>query len=657
MIQYTLQCPTIPAAIANATSIHPLSTVSSDPLVVCPCVNGTINCTIRSLDRVIYPGQILHASLVTVGLCEGVSPGTITVTHDNDIILISSADRTAASCTTFSYSVKLTSYISNTTLTVDVADDSVYYSNLKYIDIHLTILPCPLGLILSTDTAECVCITNITHISGIICNISWMPYPIERPGNNWISHQYDKTKGNCIIAHPGCPFDYCNTSFVKFSLSEPDHQCNYNRSGILCGQCAQGLSLMIGSNRCTNCTDTTLITVSMIIIGAVAGLLLVAFLIVLNFTVSVGTINGILLYANIVKLNESVLFSQGNIPVISHFISWFNLDLGLEYCLIDGLDGYIKTWLQFAFPLYVWVLVMLFIVACRYSGRLSRLTGHNAVPVLATLILVSYTKLLRTVTNALMMTTVQCGGYKWKVWNVDGNINCLSVKHAVLFTMSLLFLVTGLLYTVLVFSSQWLQRYSGKCCKSTRDPVVHMKPLIDAYTGPFKDKYRFWTGIGLMVRVMLTVVFSFTTTLQSKLNNYIVLLTVGALLSFFIIGDRVYKDKRLTILETFSYLNLGCLCLMAILFVDESYRDIMPINVIVGISVSIEMLLFAIVVITHCCLALIKVFPKCNLCCKTHIPSEDELPLIASDTEGSPVHVVARREELVFDRYVNKEHP
>ena len=75
----------------------------------------------------------------------------------------------------------------------------------------------------------------------------------------------------------------------------------------------------------------------------------------------------------------------------------------------------------------------------------------------------------------------------------------------------------------LVFSSQWLQRYSGKCCKSTRDPVVRLKPLIDAYTGPFKDKYRFWTGLCLIVRLMLTVVFSFTTTLQSKLNNYIIL--------------------------------------------------------------------------------------------------------------------------------------
>ena len=77
-------------------------------------------------------------------------------------------------------------------------------------------------------------------------------------------------------------------------------------------------------------------------------------------------------------------------------------------------------WLQFVFPLYVWLLVIAIIVGCRYSGRLSRLCGRNAVPVLATLILMSYTKLSRTVTNALMINTLQCGEHKWNVWNVDG---------------------------------------------------------------------------------------------------------------------------------------------------------------------------------------------------------------------------------------------
>ena len=388
-LERLLSCTNVPETIkTSVSSVHPLSPVSSHPLVVCPCVNGTVNCTVRSLDRQVYPGQILHVSLVTVGLCGGVCPGTVVVDHDKQISLISNAttDYTSTSCTTLYYTVKLYKKLSNTMITFHAAD----VLQNDHIKVNLTILACPLGLILDSTLGECVCNNDIIHISGVICNISWMPYPIQRSGNNWISHRYT----NCTIAHIGCPFDYCNTLSVKFNFNESDIQCNYNRSGILCGKCIQGLSLMLGSNRCANCTDTTLVSVSIIILAAVAGIALVILLIVLNLTVSVGSINGLLFYANLVKLNESVFFSRGNVPVVTQFISWCNLDMGFEYCFLPGMDGYVKTWLQFVFPLYVWLLVVVVIVACRYSGRLSRLCGRNAVPVLATLVLVSYTKVV-----------------------------------------------------------------------------------------------------------------------------------------------------------------------------------------------------------------------------------------------------------------------
>ena len=609
----------------NFTSVHPLSPISSNPLAVCPCIKGTINCSTRSLARVVYPGQIFHVSLVTVGLCGGVSPGTIIVKHDNDIKLTSttSSDHEYTSCTKLSYIATIVVYIHHAMFKLDVGNGD-FYNNVGSININLTFSRCPSGMILDSTLGHCVCDSDINQISNTECNTSWMPHPIKRSGNNWI---YLYNDYNCTIAHTGCPFDYCNTSSVKFSLNTSELQCNYNRSGILCGDCKPGLSLMIGSNRCTNCTDTQLISIAIVILVALAGILLVFLLIVLNLTVSVGSINGLLFYANVVKLNESVFFSQGNIPVISQFISWSNLDLGIEYCFIDGLDGYIKTWLQFVFPLYVWGLVIVFIIACRYSGRLARLTGHNAVPVLATLILMSYTKLSRTVTNALMTNTLSCGEHRWIVWNIDGNINYLSDRHIALFVVSCFFLIIGLIYTGLVFSSQWLQRYSDKCFKSTTDPVVRLKPLIDAYTGPFKDKYRFWTGLCLIVRLLLTLVFSFTTTLQFKLNNYIIFLLTVAMNMF-----RVYKNKYFTILEKVSYINLICLCMMTILFTDESYLDIVSTNVIVSVSVSIEILLFFIIIILHSYLACKKIVLKCKLFhVRRHATSTDELHVSLTD--------------------------
>ena len=103
--------------------------------------------------------------------------------------------------------------------------------------------------------------------------------------------------------------------------------------------------------------------------------------------------------------------------------------------------------------------------------------------------------------------------------------------------------------------------------------------------------------------------------------------------------------------------NIICLCVMTVLFID-SYSHVVSVKVIVSISVGIEILLFFIIVTVHCYLAFKKVFPNCKLCCKTRVPTEDELPLIAGDAEeGSPARVITRREELIFDFYHNEEHP
>ena len=73
-----------------------------------------------------------------------------------------------------------------------------------------------------------------------------------------------------------------------------------------------------------------------------------------------------------------------------------NLDFGIETCFYNGLDTYSKTWLQFVFPVYLWVLVGLMIIVSHYSQRFAKLLSNNPVSVLATLILLSYTKILCT---------------------------------------------------------------------------------------------------------------------------------------------------------------------------------------------------------------------------------------------------------------------
>ena len=302
---------------------------------------------------------------------------------------------------------------------------------------------------------------------------------------------------NCTLVSTNCPLDYCNQESVSFLLTASDRQCRLNRSGMLCGGCDNGLSLVLGTNRCAECSNVWL---TLLLPFTVAGIALVAFLIALNLTVSVGTINGLIFYANIIKIEESIFFPNGPIPLLSQFISWINLDLGIEVCFFNGMSSCSKAWLQYAFPIYIWLILAAIVIFARFSQRLLRLVGSHIVPVLSTLLLLSYTKLIRNVILAMYVTRVSCdtASNELAVWFFDGNIRYLSGCHLPLFIVALLVLIFLIIpYTLFLVVSPFIEAYltGYKCFRW----VVKLKPVMDAYGGPYCDKFRVWTGFMLLV--------------------------------------------------------------------------------------------------------------------------------------------------------------
>ena len=125
------------------------------------------------------------------------------------------------------------------------------------------------------------------------------------------------------------------------------------------------------------------------ILFALGGIALVVFLLVCKLTTAVGTINGLIFYTNIVVASPSTFFPYVFQKLIFSFvfISWLNLDLGIEICFFDGMDVYIYTRLQLAFPLYIIFLVIAVMFISKYSERFTRLLlARNPVATLATII-------------------------------------------------------------------------------------------------------------------------------------------------------------------------------------------------------------------------------------------------------------------------------
>ena len=625
------------------------SSISSTPLGACICINNSyIDCTQRVLHKEVYPGQTITLSLVTVGMCGGISPGLIVTKGTGVNVKLDEADQiTDIHCKNFTYQVKANTTTTKGKITIETSGS--LQLNGSILTINITLLPCPLGLVLDNSLGMCVC-DDIINVVKPQCSVSWMPYPIKRSGNNWLSYN---NKFKCFIAHTNCPFDYCDTSLISLNLNNSELQCMHNRSGFLCGQCQSGLSLMLGSNKCGVCTNSY---IALIVAFVFAGLCLCVLLLTLNLTVSVGSINGLLFYANMIKLNKSVLFSNKQIPVLNQFIAWLNLDLGIETCFFNGLDGYWKTWLQFAFSLS---LITGLIICCRYSGKLSRLCGNNVVPVLSTLIFMAHSKLLITIKNAVMLSRVQCEHIVWNVWSVDGNIKYLHDKHIPLFVVSLVFLFIGSIYTGVIFLGQWLQRYTGRYCRSSIDPFIILKPFIDAYYGPFKDKYRFWTGLLLVIRMFVTGLFAVTTGIIPQVNNFIITIIAFVLLP---VSRGIYRMKVNTVLEMFFLFNLGLMSLLNT--VSNHPIFIYYVDVI---SISLSLLVFVGIVLGHIymyiklkCGAKLYAFRQRYL---TQIHEEESLlQERSSDTsedeteQYSPAHTVRRRESLIFDYELTGHH-
>ena len=353
-----------------------------------------------------------------------------------------------------------------------------------------------------------------------------------------------------MVFNEHCPYKYCLSRDVLLTSDDPDVQCADNRTGVLCGECAANSSLTLGGQKCSKCSNLYLF---LLLPLAVSGVILVAVLFMLNLTVTEGSINGLIFYANVVSMSHSMQYSSAPSQLYI-FIAWLNLDLGINTCFYNGMDAYVETWLQFAFPLYLWLIIVTTIVLCDKFPKLIVWGSQNAVKVLATLLLLSYTKLQRTLVTIFSFTTLRSpSGEVHYLWLYDPSIHFLKGKHVYLFVAGVLILgLLIILYTLGLALFQYLQACSGRrMCWW----VNKLKPVFDAYAGPYKNKYRMWTGLLLVTRTLLAVLFSVNITGSPSFNYFV--MSVLSLVLLLLSTRGIYKKWPCDVLEAFFYVQLG----------------------------------------------------------------------------------------------------
>ena len=479
--------------------------VSSEPYQVCFCSQPSTQnietaCIINSYSTTIYPGETIDVTIVGTGQRYGPAPTIIyTTVSDESHCSINGLRQVVQEipnkCTNLQYTIASnTSGVCYLEFRTDAAQPTLIFGPNEQRKAVVDILDCPFGFVLN-ENGVCDCHPLLTSqfnpamVFG--CNVTSQTF--SRTPYSWLHTVNDNGTLTEIIARSYCSFGYCQAGFY-LSLNDLDSQCEFYRSGTLCGHCRSGYSSVFGSPQCKVCSNSWL---SLVVVFAIAGIILVIIIFVLNLTITSGTINGIIFYANVISINGNILFTTSYF-FPSVFISLLNLDLGIETCFYDGMDEYAKVWLQYVFPIYLIAIVVVIIIMARYTSWAQRAVQNNGVPVLATLLFLSYTKLLRNTSLGLFYidNIIHLPSRKIEpVWALDANIEYFGLKFTILFVVLLLvFLLIVIPFTLVMLFTKTFLRLKR---------VSYFKPILDAYQSPFADPFRFWLGYRLLIRAFL----------------------------------------------------------------------------------------------------------------------------------------------------------
>ena len=586
-----------------------LSSVTSPPRHVCFCQNDRPkfdNCSNHSPLH-LFPGESFPIEVVLVGQHNGTVPGTVqaTLKHDDSRIdhgrdkTFSVQDISNAKCAVLHYTIYTCHSHEVLELTIQhLGDISGFAQSHKYnrYSINIIIKECPLGFTRTSGNGSyCDCNSLFSELHGHVnCNIK--DQSIQRFPPVWLGFVHSTNESVTVAYHKHCPLDYCKDTAVNIhSANETlnqDIQCAYNRTGVMCGSCSAGLSVVLGSSECHHCSNYWLL---LHIPMAILGVLLICLLTILNVTIADGTLSGLIFYCNVIWNNISVFFPGQNITfltaMLQMFLSLINMDIKVTLCLFDGMDAYSKTWLQFGFPLYLWLITGVLVYL---GGRCSWVVRRNMVKVMSTLILLSYARLLTTVTRALQVSYIHLphGNYEQR-WFIDGNIQYFKGKHIPLALFAALFSMFLFLFALCLFLIQCLQKVSHFKVFSL---VNYFKPVLDAYTGPFTASGRFWTGLLLLLRILLFVVSAVNTSDNPKIMLSIIVITVICLLCIaWILPSGLYRRRQFNILECIFLLNLGVLSSLLFVYTEERFLSMIITNTFVSIS----LLIFLCITVYH----------------------------------------------------------
>ena len=168
-----------------------------------------------------------------------------------------------------------------------------------------------------------------------------------------------------------------------------------------------------------------------------------------------------------------------------------------------------------------------------------------------------------------------------------------------MFLIAAIIITVGVVYTSLLLSAQYLQRYSHKILLRWVRKTKY-NAFIDAYQAPFTPKHRYLFGLTLLVRIVHFLISAF-------LSDTVTILSVGVIILVLLLlklyNKTTYKSKLNDFLETSFFTALMVLSL-ATYYVRESNSNQ---TVLAYISIATSFFGFLFILCYHFSLFVLKI--------------------------------------------------
>lgn len=343
-----------------------------------------------------------------------------------------------------------------------------------------------------------------------------------------------------------CPLNFCKlNSLSNYSSELPnasselsEHVCGVNRRGVVCGRCSEGCSPFFHSEG-FECGSNKLCSIG-IIFYVLSELIPVAIfftvVITFDFSFTSGNINGFIFFSQTLELlsvNTKIYDKHSNrLMIITRvFYDLFNFDYfstsELSFCLwkdatvIDVLAFKFVT-VIFAFGLVVSLILIMRYFKCSKVEKLLKINERvSVIKGLSAFLVICYAQCAKTsfyiLTPILLRTQ---GGEVGQTVTLFGGLPFLEGRHLFYAIVAILFILTIvispplllILYPLSVqllalckLSEHWLV---GKLLKIFQ--IYRLKPLIDSFQGCYRDRFRFFSGLYFVYRVLILASYSIT---------------------------------------------------------------------------------------------------------------------------------------------------